>query len=160
MAGSAPRAAGHGESFDDVFAGHRARLLRVAYLSTGTYSAAEEIVQEAFLRLHEHFESVENPGGFLRIVVVRLSSTWRARQSTARRALGRMTEPPPVEEPRIDTTWEMLGQLTPERRVALVLRFYEDLDYREIAHLQECSIVTARTRVHRGLADLRKELER
>jgi RNA polymerase sigma factor (sigma-70 family) len=160
VARSAPREAGDGESFDDLFGVHRARLIRVAYLATGTYSAAEEIVQEAFLRLHEHFDSVENPGGFLRTIVVRLSSTWRARQSTAQRALPRMVDPPPLDAPRIDTTWEMLGRLTPERRVALVLRFYEDLDYREIATLQECSVVTARTRVHRGLADLRKELER
>ncbi len=39
-------------------------------------------------------------------------------------------------------------------------RFYEDLGYDDIAEAMGSRVGTARTRVHRGLADLRKELER
>jgi RNA polymerase sigma factor (sigma-70 family) len=161
MAESAPGEVPVGtSSFEEIYATHRARLIRVAFLATGSSATAEDITQEAFLRLHEHFEDVENPGGFLRTVVVRLCSTWRTRQVTASRALSRVIDPLPLGEPRIDSTWEVLARLKPERRLALVLRFYEDLDYAQIAALQDCTVITARTRVHRGLADLRKELER
>jgi DNA-directed RNA polymerase specialized sigma24 family protein len=44
--------------------------------------------------------------------------------------------------------------------VVLVLRFYDDLPLTEIARLVGCPAATARTRLRRGLADLRKELER
>jgi len=42
----------------------------------------------------------------------------------------------------------------------VVLRFYEDLDYPEIAAVLDVSEATARSHVHRGLAALRVELER
>ena len=146
--------------FDAVHAGQRNRLLRVAFLATGSRVVAEDIVQEAFLRLHQHLGAVENPHGFLRTVVVRLCSHWRDRQASESRALQRIEEPPPLGEPELDTTWDLLARLQPERRVALVLRFYEDLAYDEIASLVDCSVVTARTRVHRGLRDLRKEMSK
>jgi RNA polymerase sigma-70 factor (ECF subfamily) len=41
-----------------------------------------------------------------------------------------------------------------------VLRFYEDLPYDRIAEILECPVGTVRSRIHRGLADLRKEMER
>jgi DNA-directed RNA polymerase specialized sigma24 family protein len=42
----------------------------------------------------------------------------------------------------------------------LVLRFYEDLDFGRIGELLGCSAATARSRAHRALAELRKELSR
>jgi DNA-directed RNA polymerase specialized sigma24 family protein len=69
-------------------------------------------------------------------------------------------DPGPTGTPELDETWDALVALAPERRAALVLRFYEDLDYATIGALMGCRTTTARTRVHRGLADLRKELER
>jgi DNA-directed RNA polymerase specialized sigma24 family protein len=47
---------------------------------------------------------------------------------------------------------------TSARRV--VLRFYEDLTYEEIAAALGCRLGTAKSLVHRGLAALRKELDR
>jgi RNA polymerase sigma-70 factor, ECF subfamily len=47
-----------------------------------------------------------------------------------------------------------------ERRAVLVLRYYDDLPVRDIAALVGCPEATVRTRLHRGLADLRKELDR
>ena len=63
-------------------------------------------------------------------------------------------------EHHIDETWDAIQRLPPERRAVLVLRFYEDLAHEEIAQLLGCPVVTVRTRVHRALADLRKEVER
>jgi DNA-directed RNA polymerase specialized sigma24 family protein len=42
----------------------------------------------------------------------------------------------------------------------LVLRYYADLGHAQIAEIVGCEVATVRTRLHRGLADLRKELER
>jgi RNA polymerase sigma factor (sigma-70 family) len=74
--------------------------------------------------------------------------------------LDRLPEPPDVGIPDIDETWDALTRLSPDRRVVLVLRFYEDLTHAQIAELLECPEATVRTRLHRGLADLRKEIER
>jgi RNA polymerase sigma factor (sigma-70 family) len=146
--------------FDAVYQDLRAPMLRIAFLATGSTAIAEEIVQEAFLRLHRHFDDVDNPGGFLRTAVVRLCSTWRDRRDAELRLLPQVDTPPPLGEPELDTMWELLARLRPERRLVLVLRFYEDMTPRDIAQALGCPAATVRTRVRRGLIDLRRELER
>jgi RNA polymerase sigma factor (sigma-70 family) len=60
--------------------------------------------------------------------------------------------------PEIDETWRLIDRLPEDQRVALVLRYYEDLPAAEIARIQGCSTVTVRTRIHRALARLRKDM--
>lgn len=122
---------------------------------------AEELVQEAFLRLLGSFDRVDNPAGFLRTATVRLASTWRSRAAMERQRLRLVApiNPGHGELAFPDETWEAMGRLRPERATVLVLRFYEDLSQVEIGRLLGCSAATVRSRVRRGLADLRKELE-
>jgi RNA polymerase sigma factor (sigma-70 family) len=145
--------------FDAVFRETRAGVVRTAFLVVGSQALAEEVTQEAFLRLHQHFDEVRNPGGFLHTTVVRLAISLRRRANVEASRLAIVGEPGPTGAPELDATWDALATLSPERRAALVLRFYEDLDYAAIAAAMGCRVATARTRVHRGLADLRKELE-
>ena len=63
-----------------------------------------------------------------------------------------------VDPPEIDETWDLLATLPGDQRVALVLRYYEDLPVDEIAHVMGCRPATARTRIHRALAKLREEM--
>ena len=58
-----------------------------------------------------------------------------------------------------DLVWRACESLPTKQRAAVVLRFYEDLDYPEIAEVLQCSESTARSGVHRGLAALRRVLE-
>jgi RNA polymerase sigma factor (sigma-70 family) len=145
--------------FDAVFLAHRSHVVHTAYLIVGSLSVAEEIAQEAFIRLLAHFDEVANPGGFLRTAVVRLCLTWRDRAAMERSRLELVDVSAPTGEPEIDTMWDALAGLRPERRAAIVLRFYEDLSYDEIAKIMGCHTATARTRTHRAVADLRKELD-
>ena len=52
----------------------------------------------------------------------------------------------------------MCGSLPRQQRAAVVLRFYEDLDYPEIAEVLGVAEGTVRSHVHRALAALRTEL--
>ena len=61
-------------------------------------------------------------------------------------------------EPRIVPFRGAYLRLRPERRTVLVLRFYADMAYDDIARATGCSAGTARSRTRRALADLRKEL--
>jgi RNA polymerase sigma factor (sigma-70 family) len=56
--------------------------------------------------------------------------------------------------------WRVCRALPERQRAAVVLRFYEDLDYPEIAATLGCGEATVRSYVHRALAALRVELER
>jgi RNA polymerase sigma factor (sigma-70 family) len=119
---------------------------------------ALELAQEAFLRLFQRFDAVENPSGFLRTAVVRLSLTWQSRHQMERERLALVGVPPPTETPEIDETWDALERLRPERRTVLVLRFYEQMRYEEIAAMVGCSAATVRSRARPALKDLGKDL--
>jgi RNA polymerase sigma factor (sigma-70 family) len=135
-------------------------MLRTAYLIVGSHALAEEVVQEAFMRLYRHFANIENPGGYLRTTVVRLCLQARQRAAMEADRMISSFEPPATNEPVIDEMWDRLARLRPERRAVLVLRFYNDMSPSEIADVLGWRNATVRTRLHRGLADLRRELQR
>jgi RNA polymerase sigma factor (sigma-70 family) len=70
--------------------------------------------------------------------------------------------PPPdrpyAPPPELDEMWALLQALPPDLRAVLVLRFYEDLPDSEIARVVGCAPVTVRTRAHRAITKLRKEM--
>ena len=130
-------------------------MVRLAYLLTSDRLAAEELVQDAFVSVHRSWERVDAPPAYLRIVVVNGCRSW-----SRRRRLERESRPDwgdrPVSQP--DEMWDALGRLPERQRVAIVLRFYEDLPDVDIASVLGCRPATVRTAVHRGLAALRKEV--
>jgi RNA polymerase sigma factor (sigma-70 family) len=59
-----------------------------------------------------------------------------------------------------DAVWRVCGTLPPQQRAAVVLRYYEDLEYAEIAAILGVTQATARSHVHRALTAMRAELQR
>ena len=57
-----------------------------------------------------------------------------------------------------DDLWKRLGRLTRAQRAVLVLRYYEDLDDRQIAEVLRCKPSTVRVHAARGLGRLRTDL--
>ena len=143
-------------TLETLYGAQRLPMVRLAHLITGSNAVAEEVVQEAFIRLQHHWDHVENPAGYLRTIVVNLCRTQLRRQDRERR-LGS-----PVElvafQPDIDETWAAVCRLPFRQRAALALRFYEDLDEAEIARILDCRPGTVKSTIHRGLARLRKDL--
>jgi DNA-directed RNA polymerase specialized sigma24 family protein len=87
----------------------------VAALLVGSQEVAEELAQDAFLRLFERFDEVTNPAGFLRTVVVRLCLTWQRRHATEQRLVRKVGVERPSSIPEVDETWEALARLDPDR---------------------------------------------
>lgn len=134
----------------------RAGLVRLAHAMTGSQAIAEDIVHDAYLRWVGR-DDLSNPGGYLRTIVVNLARDKLRRRSVA--AAIRHEVPTPLGEPELDETWAIVRELPEKYRVALALRFYEDLSEREIAELMAVRPGTVKSLIHRGLAKVRKELE-
>jgi RNA polymerase sigma factor (sigma-70 family) len=145
-----------GDELASLYRGSRDRLRRLAYLMTGQAAVAEEIVHDAFVRAHGRWDTIEMPAAYLRRTVVNLCLAWRSRDAMARERTPRVGGT--VELPELDETWALLAELPRDQRVALVLRYYEDLPDDEIARVMGCRPATVRTRIHRALATLRKEM--
>ncbi len=131
-------------------------LLRVAYVLTDSLPTAEEIVQDAFVRLQSARTPVTNPGGYLRTSVVNACRDLHRHRAVVRRT------PLPVAEPTIaehDELFDALAELPWRQQAALVLRFHVDLSDADIAAALGCRPSTVRSIIRRALVSLRKELE-
>ncbi|MEU0315844.1 SigE family RNA polymerase sigma factor [Nocardioides sp. NPDC006273] len=141
-------------------------LQRFAYLVTGNNSDAPDLVQDALARALPRWDSLAASGtaeAYVKRSIVNGSiSGWRKRR---RLVLVEDVEPmatshePGPEERDADEAWALVQTLPSNQRAAVVLRFYEDLSFAQIATVLDCAEATARSHVHRALAKLRRRLE-
>lgn len=142
-------------------------LLRYALLVTGNSEDAQDVVQDALAAAWTKWPRVRESrdvDAYVRRMIANANiSRWR--RSRRREIL--MPDPPSREfthaaielagpaSPADDPMWTACLSLPRRQRAALVLRFYEDLSFAEIAEILDCREATARSHVHRGLAALR-----
>jgi RNA polymerase sigma factor (sigma-70 family) len=137
------------------------KLTRLAYSVIGDRQVAEELVQEAYIRLQKAGDRVENRAAFLRVTVINRCKSYSVRRSNERSQLWRNAENTKSTVPHeIDETVVALRKLGIKYRTVLALRYYEDLSIDEIAEIIDLRPGTVKSLIHRGLAKLRIELER
>lgn len=144
-------------SFEQVFADEHQAMVRLAFLLVGSEAIAEEAVQDAFARLLDRWESIESPGGFVRTATLNRCRDLLRRRKTATRFV-RLWRPDPVPELGDHYITDLLAGLRRDRREVLVLRFYLGHTTAEIAQLLGIPEGTVRSRMHRGIDELRGEL--
>jgi RNA polymerase sigma-70 factor (sigma-E family) len=142
-------------TFEQVYAARRTGLHRLAFVITGSDEVAEELVQEAFARLHERWGTVENPAAYVSRVVTNLGRTEARRRRQERDSL---PSPVVIGIPEIDETWAAVSRLPYRQRAVLILRYYADLPEAEIAVVLGCRLGTVKSAHHRAVERLRREL--
>ena len=132
--------------------------VRLAHLLVGDRHRAEELTQDAFIRLLPKLSSTDNPAGYLRVVLVNLCRDHGRRQSMAGRhpQEPQPSAPPPGIPETSSAVWIALQQLPERQREALSLRFYADVPTDEIAQILGVRPATVRSLIHRGLAALKE----
>ena len=152
----------------DLYVRHADGAARLAYLLTGDRQVAEDIVQDAFVKLAGRLAHLRDPGAFeayLRRTVVNLSrSYWRRKKlerSYLTREQGAVGSEPVADGSTIEdreVLWRAMAVLTDRQRAAIVLRFYEDLSEVDVAEILRCRPGTAKSLVSRGLEAMRQEM--
>jgi RNA polymerase sigma-70 factor (sigma-E family) len=154
-------------SLEELYVQYAPGAFRLALLLTGSRAEAEDVVQEAFVRVVGrlgHVRNVDAFDGYLRRTVVNLTkNTWRRRALERRHAepvdveqTARPTDAPVLE--RI-VVFRALATLPSRQRIALALRYYEDLPVEEIASIMRCPSGTVRSLLSRGAAAMRTAME-
>ena len=145
----------------ELYSAHAPDAARLAYLLTGDPVLAEDLVQEAFVRLVGRFRDLRQPEAFpfyLRKTIVNLARSHFRRRKVERAYLDRRRPGEAVDAPETDEMWVRLQALNPRQRAAIVLRYYEDLSERQTADVLSCPVGTVKSLVSRGLEQLRKEM--
>jgi RNA polymerase sigma-70 factor (sigma-E family) len=145
-------------SFVELYEDQFTAMVRLAVALTGSDAGAEDLVQDAFVRVHAHWERVETPTAYLRRTVVNACRS--AARRAARERAARSTELTTVEVMEADELFDALAKLPYRQRAALVLQYYEGLPQNEIAEVLGCRVGTVASLVHRGLAQLERVIER
>lgn len=146
--------------FDAFYRAHYARTVRLARLLTGSAAAAEDLAQEAFIRVHRHASSLDNPGGFLRTTTVNVCHNWHRSRGREALRMVRLGPPPASLSPEARELDAMVAALPYRQRAVLVLRYWLDLTEADIARSLDCRAGTVKSLQSRALANLRKELPR
>lgn len=140
-------------------------LVRLAYLLTSDASAAEDIVQDAFVALQHNSNAPrdENVTAYLRRTVVNRSrSTLRHRYVVGRFLAAQHGAGPSEPGVAVDKDVTMLATLRSlprQQREVLVLRYWADLPHADIADLLGLSVGAVKSTASRGLAALRTQME-
>src|SRR3954470_21686242 len=140
------------ESYDDLLEELRPRSFAIAYRMLGSVAEAEDVVQEALLRVHKSLEAgerIDSPRAYVATVTTRLP-IHELRSARARREtyVGEWLPEPVVVDTREDPERQaemadslslaflvLLENLSPEQRAALLLHDVFDYDYAEIAEI-------------------------
>ena len=153
-------------SLEALYSEHIDYAVRLAFLMTGDRLQAQDIGQDAFVKIAGRFRDLRDPAAFpayLRTTVINLSRSHLRRLRTQRAYLERergaaRAAPVPREVETDDALWDALQTLSHRQRAAVVLRYYEDLSEAQTAEALGCSVSAVKSLVSRGLQDLRERI--
>jgi RNA polymerase sigma-70 factor (sigma-E family) len=133
------------------------RLLRAAYLIVGDERLAEDLLQNALIKLADRWSTVRdgNPEAYLRTILYRDAVSWW-RRHRRERLVAAPPEPPADADPADRVTLQLLfaralAALTPKQRAVLVLRYFEDRSEREAAEILGVSVGTVKSQTNAAL---------
>jgi len=142
---------GEPEGFRDFVLARSPALLRTAWMLTGDAATAEDLLQTALARTWPHWRRVAagQPEAYVRKVMVRTNTSWRARRWTGETPTA---DVPVVEahshEARVDDRLAMtlaLATLPIRQRQAVVLRYFDDLSVEAVAEIMSSSPGTVKS---------------
>jgi RNA polymerase sigma-70 factor (sigma-E family) len=149
------------ERLGEWYVSNHPALLRFAYVVTRDSALAEDLCQEAFVRLYRAGRRAEEEGlgAYARRTIVNLSRS-RFRRVKREREVPRQPAHHQEHDAVVerDEVWTAMGDLSTQQRACVALRFYEDLDDRRIAQVLGVTVGTVKTQMHRALRKLRETL--
>ena len=136
-------------------------LRGLAFLLAGSWSAADDLLQEAFIKAYLRWRSIHtNPEAYVRRILVTVAIDERRRPHRRETPRAQLPEHSgPVDEyGAVDSRLSAraaLESLPPRQRAAVALRYWLGLDPPAVAELLGCSVGTVKSQSARGLAKLR-----
>lgn len=153
--------------FREFVAARQQSLLRTAYLLTGDWGTAEDLVQTALTKTYlarHRIRDLAAIEGYVRAAMVTTSTSWWRRRWHGERPTEALPEPTASGPDTTaayddrDELWSHVRLLPPRQRAVLVLRFYEDLSEADTARMLGISVGTVKSQTARSMHSLRASL--
>jgi RNA polymerase sigma-70 factor, ECF subfamily len=158
--------AGDRSAFGEIVREHQSMVYSLALHFLRSPSMAEDLAQDVFLELYRNLERIKS-GEHLRFWLRKV--TCHRSIDHVRRGHGNVTVSlEDVPEPEVaaqardplleEKLWRLVGTLPDKSRMAVILRYQEELELREIAEVMEIPINTVKSSIERALELLRRKL--
>jgi len=149
-------------TFAEYVSARSAALQRAAYLMVGDVGLAQDLVQEALIKTYVAWPRLRDPASveaYTRKAITTTAISWFRRKAWSERPGSSL--PDAADAARADDVderiwlWQHLLRLPVRQRVAIVLRYYEDLTEAATADAMNCAVGTVKSQVAAGLDKLR-----
>jgi RNA polymerase sigma-70 factor (ECF subfamily) len=146
---------------------HYQSLYRYAYRLSGTPADAEDLTQEAFYKAQAQLGSLRDPDrakpwlfSILRNAYLHRARSDRAHKQVSLDAVGDLPDDPPPDVPEVEPEelQRALNELPEGFRTPVILFYFEDMSYRDIAEQMDLPIGTVMSRLARAKGHLRDRL--
>jgi RNA polymerase sigma factor (sigma-70 family) len=147
-----------GDEFQRVYRAEYPGTVKLVRMLTGTPDVADDLAQEAFVRLYRQGSNARHRAALLRTITVNVCRSWHTSQQ---RAAMRMVRHGPDASSLLPFERELddsLRRLPYDQRAVVVLRYWLGMSESDIADAVGCRLGTVKSRHSRALAALRKEL--
>jgi len=160
---------GKGECFSHVVDMYANRCYGYFYRLTGNHDISDELLSELFVKLVEKIGSYKG-GSFeswlFKIAANLFHDFLRGKQRQKKllevrheQAEAEIVEPKRSGDEQVDKLQMQLKRLDSDTRELIVLRYYSQLSFKEIARMRSEPIGTTLAKTHRGLKKLRQFME-
>jgi RNA polymerase sigma-70 factor (sigma-E family) len=147
--------------FADFVHGRGPALQRTAYLLTGDWGLAEDLLQTALAKSYLAWGRIRHtdPEGYVRKVLVNTHASWWRRKWRGETPTLQLPERAAREQQHEDrlALAEALSRLPRRQRAVIVLRFHEDLTESDVAAALGISVGTVKSQTAKALATLRAD---
>jgi RNA polymerase sigma-70 factor (ECF subfamily) len=167
---------GEREAFAALVDAYKGAIFNLAFRMTDSYQDADDLSQETFTRAYRNLRQFNPRKRFftwiytigLNLIRNHLKKHGRelSRENAARNSpdagidQGAQAERDMVQAQESRRLETCLQKLPADLREALVLRFYQDLSFEEIATISDASLSAVKMRVYRGIEQLKQLMER
>ena len=161
---------GDATAFQVLFEQYKNLVFKSAYLITGNREEAEDILQEVFVAVWQ-FRHTYNPDKGKLATWLHKITVNKCLESKRRKRVpfaylegidtpeARFTDEIPVSKQEYERLIEAMNSLDIKHRAVLVLRYFSDLSYQEIAQTVGIPLGTVKSRIHHGLELLRGKFD-
>ena len=155
-------------SFRVFYDSHYGPVLAIAYALSGSWPAAEEAAQEAFLRAFRDWERVstfERPDSWVRTVAANLARSWLRRLTAELRAVTRLSSRAshPHEDAQVPAVsqqvWAAVRSLPRRQAEVVVLHYLEDASVADVATTLGIAPGTVKAHLHHARKNLARKLD-
>ncbi len=159
-------------AFESLYRKYKNELYRTALAITRDQGAAEELLQDCFLRAYDHIDSVDACSSlkpWLHRIIVNLSYNWSAKKRlhlvSFEDVFERLLSLPRSSPERVYERQELMKavdeairSLSMPQRVVVVLFYLQGFSLAEIAYVLDCPVGTVKSRLHNARRALKRRL--